>query len=68
MTTCDVSELPKDWCGHCRGEAPEPRSSVMYRFTAKFGSPCDSCGEWIHEGDLVARMDDGSFCCEECAT
>jgi len=45
----------------------EPEARISRRFTARKASRCGGCDGLIHEGDPVARTDDGDHLCEECA-
>ena len=35
-------------------------------FRARFDGECDACGEDIDAGQMIARIPDGDYLCEQC--
>ena len=67
---CELSDLPVDQCA-CRIHAkPDPQQAfvIVARFPARFDSNCENCGDRMHEGDPIARTQDGNYVCSECAS
>jgi len=70
MNRCELSDLPEDQCA-CRIHAkPDPPHTfgIAARFAARFDSQCENCGNRIHEGDPIARTQDGDYVCSECVS
>jgi hypothetical protein len=65
---CELSDLPTDQCA-CRIHAPKPPDSeyvIVAKFPARFDSNCENCGDRMHEGDPIARTQDGDYICSAC--
>jgi hypothetical protein len=69
MTRCELSDLPVDQCA-CRIHAPKPDPQqafvIVARFPARFDGNCENCDNRMHEGDPIARTQDGYYVCSEC--
>lgn len=70
---CEFSDLPVSGCAHCRGHSSADAPSglgaadVLSRFEARYDGVCEACGGRFGEGDVIARLADGSgYACGEC--
>ena len=50
------------------GAPPVPPVTVEYTFVAAFDGRCDQCNDSIEPGDTIAKLSDGTYVCEECAS
>jgi hypothetical protein len=67
---CELSDLLVDQCA-CRIHNPpawQQPVTIVARFDARFDSECDNCGNWMSEGDPIARTQDGDYICSGCAS
>lgn len=65
---CELTELLVDQCA-CRlhrAPVPPPAPEILAHFVARFDSRCAGCGEWMHEGDRIAKTTDHDYLCEAC--
>ena len=67
MKRCELSDLPVSQCA-CKDHAPirDPWRTGEVTIVARFDSDCDSCGQDMHQGDLIGRTGDGDYICERC--
>ena len=79
---CELTELIKTQCGHCRGPK-RPRfveplfdppaideyheEEIISSFPARYSGWCARCCGKIQPGDWVSRTTGNSYLCSECA-
>jgi hypothetical protein len=66
---CDMTDLLKDQCAHCKPKPPTPpRDTSDYGpwFNARFDGDCDDCGASIYEGDEIRSDGAEGWLCERC--
>ena len=65
---CEVMELPKATCAHCR-RLPEPVPRHLgHPFTAAYAGSCVDCADRFEPGDLIRADGEGGYvgpCCGE---
>jgi hypothetical protein len=72
MDRCEITELLRDQCAHCRPK-PEPSlfalpsdSDVGPAIRSAYDGWCHACSESIDSGDMIRRTHDG-WVHEDCA-
>ncbi len=63
---CDVMDLPRAWCAHCR-HLPDPPAYGRW-YQARTALVCVDCGDGIESGDRVRAASQGHVVCEDCGT
>jgi hypothetical protein len=49
------------------GAEPVVPPHAVYRFQSKYPSTCRNCGADTEPGDLVVKMSDDTYWCDDCA-
>ncbi|WP_214103200.1 hypothetical protein [Acrocarpospora catenulata] len=63
---CELTELIREQCAHCRpAPPPEPRLYGRW-FAAQFPGDCAGCGERFEEGDEIRWDGEGGYLAECC--
>lgn len=65
---CEVTDLPKNQCAHCRSK---PRSYAWPPgawFLARYSGECAGCGDEIQPGDSIRPDGEGvgGYFCKDC--
>lgn len=64
---CEVTDLLKSQCGHCRGSAERPVRGPW--FTARYDGKCDGpCGQEFEAGDTIRSDGEGGWLCQDCGS
>jgi hypothetical protein len=63
---CDVTELLKDQCAHCRPPAPELLRRIGTPLMAMYRGECLDCGRGIEPDQWIVRVEGGGYAHEEC--
>lgn len=68
---CEISDLPREMCGHCHPERSEPGTPNPAGYgpwvAAKFDGECSGpCGGLIEAGDQIRSDGEGGWLCEVC--
>lgn len=58
---CELNDMPKAWCGHCK-QQDLPKPEPLDWFPAKYDGRCAECSRPIETGDDIAKTDDGYIC------
>lgn len=67
---CEVTELTRQFCAHCRGlpdlpvveERRDPSGNVSYPVTAKYPGRCRECSASIVPGDDIVLVGGATIC------
>lgn len=74
---CELTELIKTQCAHCRPRAPRFREplfddpfehDVVATFVAQYSGRCEECDGLFEVGDWISRTGTGDYLCRDCAT
>jgi hypothetical protein len=65
---CDLTELTKAFCAHCRGDGDVPLAElvIVCRFTAQYDGRCCNCDGPYLAGERIGRTEDGGYACGGC--
>lgn len=65
---CDLTDLARSMCAHCRElTLDEPAPVIRRRFTAAFPGRCARCDNGFQKGAVIGVDDEGNYYCEGCA-
>jgi hypothetical protein len=72
---CELTELIKSQCAHCRPQAPRFREALFddpfsdddtATFQARYSGRCEQCDGLFEVGDWIARTGDSDYLCQDC--
>lgn len=74
---CQLTELIKSQCAHCRPPAPtftealfvtsnDDEDAIIATFPARWDGRCAQCDSFFESGDWVSRTRTGNYLCSEC--